>query len=554
MRYLLGLDIGTSGTKTALFNEIGQTIATATYGYDLFQPKAGWAEQNPEDWWNACAEGIKEVIKKSGVNNSDIKGIGLSGQMHGLVLLDKENNLIRNSIIWCDQRTEKECEEITDKIGKQRLIEITGNPALTGFTLSKLLWVRNNEPENYKKINKVLLPKDYIRFKLTGIFATEVSDASGMQMLDINKRNWSSELLNDLQIDKQMLADVYESVVVSGHVIEEAAKLTGLEKGAPVVGGAGDQAAGAIGNGIVKEGVISTVIGSSGVVFASTIEEAAKLTGLEKGAPVVGGAGDQAAGAIGNGIVKEGVISTVIGSSGVVFASTDTPKFDKFGRVHTLCHAVPGKWHIMGVTQGAGLSFKWFKETFCQKEVEECKINGTNIYDVLTEKAAKSKPGANGVVYLPYLMGERTPHLDPNVKGGFFGVSLINNHDDFIRSILEGVSFSLKNCLDIIEGMNVKIEDIRVSGGGAESEVWRKILCDIFQYKLTTVKASEGPALGVAILAGVGAGVYESVEDACDKIIKGHGTITPDERVKERYEEVYSVYNSLYDKVKDIRL
>ncbi len=502
MRYLLGLDIGTSGTKTALFNEIGQTIATATYGYDLFQPKAGWAEQNPEDWWNACAEGIKEVIKKSGVNNSDIKGIGLSGQMHGLVLLDKENNLIRNSIIWCDQRTEKECEEITDKIGKQRLIEITGNPALTGFTLSKLLWVRNNEPENYKKINKVLLPKDYIRFKLTGIFATEVSDASGMQMLDINKRNWSSELLNDLQIDKQMLADVYESVVVSGHVIEEAAKLTGLEKGAPVVGGAGDQAAGAIGNGIVKEGVISTVIGSSGVVFAST----------------------------------------------------DTPKFDKFGRVHTLCHAVPGKWHIMGVTQGAGLSFKWFKETFCQKEVEECKINGTNIYDVLTEKAAKSKPGANGVVYLPYLMGERTPHLDPNVKGGFFGVSLINNHDDFIRSILEGVSFSLKNCLDIIEGMNVKIEDIRVSGGGAESEVWRKILCDIFQYKLTTVKASEGPALGVAILAGVGAGVYESVEDACDKIIKGHGTITPDERVKERYEEVYSVYNSLYDKVKDIRL
>ena len=364
------------------------------------------------------------------------------------------------------------------------------------------MWVRNNEPENYKKINKVLLPKDYIRFKLTGVFATEVSDASGMQMLDINTRNWSDKLLKCLGIDKSLLADVYESLVVSGYVHAEASMLTCLQEGTPVVGGAGDQAAGAIGNGIVREGVISTVIGSSGVVFAST----------------------------------------------------DTPKFDKLGRVHTLCHAVPGKWHVMGVTQGAGLSFKWFKETFCKKEVEECKVEGSNIYDVLTEKAAKSNPGSNGVVYLPYLMGERTPHLDPNVKGGFFGVSLINNHDDFIRSILEGVSFSLKNCLDIIEDMNVKIEDIRVSGGGAESEVWRKILCDIFQYNLTTVKASEGPALGVAILAGVGAGIYESVEDACDKIVKGNDTVNPDKNLKERYDEVYTVYNSLYDKVKDIQL
>lgn len=502
MCYLLGLDIGTSGTKTALFNENGETIATATYVYDLFQPKAGWAEQNPEDWWQACVNGIKEVIQKSKIDNKAIKGIGLSGQMHGLVMLDKENKLIRNSIIWCDQRTERECAEITRKIGRERLIEITGNPALTGFTLSKLLWVKNNEPQNYKKINKILLPKDYIRFKLTGVFATEVSDASGMQMLDINKRNWSIELLDALEIDPSILADVYESVVVSGHITEKTAALTYLQEGTPVVGGAGDQAAGAIGNGIVREGIISTVIGSSGVVFAAT----------------------------------------------------DKPKFDKLGRVHTLCHAVPGKWHVMGVTQGAGLSFKWFKETFCQKEVEDCKSQGKNIYDVLTAKAAKSKPGANGVVYLPYLMGERTPHLDSNVKGGFFGVSLINNYDDFIRSILEGVSFSLKNCLDIIEDMNVKIEDIRVSGGGAESEVWRKILCDIFQYKLTTVKASEGPALGVAILAGVGAGVYESVEAACDKIVKGQDTVNPDESVKERYNEVYEVYNSLYEKVKDIHL
>ena len=502
MRYLLGLDIGTSGTKTALFDENGQTISTATYDYDLFQPQAGYAEQNPEDWWNACVKGISNVIQKAGVQSEDIKGVGLSGQMHGLVLVDKDYKVIRNSIIWCDQRTEKECEEITNTIGKERLIQITGNPALTGFTLSKLLWIRNNEPENYKKIYKILLPKDYIRFKLTNVFATEVSDASGMQMLDINKRDWSDELLKDLNIDKSILADVYESVVVSGKVTEEAAKLTNLSVGTPVVGGAGDQAAGAIGSGIVKEGVISTVMGTSGVVFASA----------------------------------------------------DSPKFDKYGRVHTLCHAVPGKWHVMGVTQGAGLSLNWFKRTFCQKEIEESEKLGRDIYDLLTEKAAKSEPGANGVIYLPYLMGERTPHLDPNVKGGFFGVSLINNHDDFIRSILEGVSFSLKNCLDIIEDMNVKVEGIRGSGGGAESEIWRQILSDILEYPLSTVKASEGPALGVAILAGVGAGVYDSVETACEKILGGNDSekVVPNRELKEVYSKVYEIYNSLYPRIKDI--
>lgn len=502
MRYLLGLDIGTSGTKTALFDENGNTIITATYGYDLFQPQVGWAEQNPEDWWQACVNGIKEVIEKSKVKAEDIKGIGLSGQMHGLVLVDKDYKVIRNSIIWCDQRTEKECAYMTETIGKEKLIKITGNPALTGFTLSKLLWVRNNEPENYNKIYKILLPKDYIRFKLTGVFATEVSDASGMQMLDINTRDWSEELLNELDIDKNILADVYESIVISGKVTVEAAELTNLS--------------------------IDT--------------------------PVVGGAGDQAAGAIGSGIVSEGIISTVIGSSGVVFASTNTPKFDKDGRVHTLCHAVPGKWHVMGVTQGAGLSLNWFKKTFCAKEVEESKRLNINIYDLLSERASKSNPGSNGIIYLPYLMGERTPHIDPNVKGGFFGVSLINNHDDFVRSILEGVSFSLKNCLDIIEGMNVKIEDVRVSGGGAESSVWRQILADTFQYPLTTVKASEGPALGVAILAGVGVGIYESVEEACNKIIKGNAKTEPNVELKEVYSNVYDVYNSLYPRIKDIHI
>lgn len=402
MRYLLGLDIGTSGTKTALFDEFGNTIKTKTYEYKLYQPKSGWAEQDPKDWWEACVKGIKGVIEDSKVNASDIKGIGLSGQMHGLVLLDKDNKVIRKSIIWCDQRTEKECEYITETIGKEKLIKITGNPALTGFTLSKLLWVRNNEKDNYKKIKKVLLPKDYIRFKLTG-----------------------------------------------------------------------------------------------------------------------------------------------------VFASTDSPKFDKYGRVHTLCHAVPNKWHVMGVTQGAGLSLNWFKRTFCEKQMEQSEATGRNVYDILTEKASKSKPGANGVVYLPYLMGERTPHLDPNVKGAFLGVSLINNHDDFVRAILEGVSFSLKNCLDIIEDMNIKIKDIRISGGGAESEIWSQILADIFNYELTTIKASERPALGVAILAAVGAGIYESVEEACEKIIKGGRNVQPNEELKEIYKQVYKIYNTSYRRIED---
>ena len=500
MRYLLGLDIGTSGTKVALFDELGNTISTATYGYDLYQAQVGWAEQKPEEWWNACVNGIKDVIINSKVNSEDIKGIGLSGQMHGLVLLDENNQVIRDSIIWCDQRTGKQCDYMTDIIGKEKLIEITGNPALTGFTLSKLLWVRDNEPENYKKVNKVLLPKDYIRFRLTGVFATEVSDASGMQMLDIKTRNWSDELLQKLEIDKNILADVYESIVISGHVTEEVAKITGLKEG----------------------------------------------TG------VVGGAGDQAAGAVGSGIVSEGIISTVIGSSGVVFAATDMPKFDKEGRVHTLCHAVPNKWHIMGVTQGAGLSLKWFKDNFCRKEIDEAKEKSMNIYDYLSKEAATSKPGANGVIYMPYLMGERTPHIDPNVKGGFLGVSLINNHSDFVRSILEGVSFSLKNCLDIIEDMKVKITDIRVSGGGAESEVWRQILADIFNYRLSTIKASEGPALGVAILAGVGVGIYESVEEACQKIIKGQDVVQPNFDNVTLYDKIYEVYNSLYPRLKDI--
>ena len=366
----IGVDLGTSAVKLLLMDEEGDIKKIVSREYPLFFPHPGWSEQKPEDWFAQSMEGIKELTAEC--DKSQVAGISFGGQMHGLVMLDKDGNVLRKSIIWCDQRTTAEADELTEKVGKERLVEITGNPALTGFTAAKILWVQKNEPELYAKTAKILLPKDYIRYKLTGEYATEVSDASGMQLMDIKNRCWSDEVLEKLNIEKNLLGKMYESCEVTGKVHQEAAKLTGLNEG--------------------------------------TI--------------VVGGAGDQAAGAVGNGIVKTGIVSSTIGTSGVVFAHMDNIQIDKEGRVHTLCHAVPGKWHVMGVTQGAGLSLKWFKENFCRKEIDEAKEKNINIYDYLSKEAAGSKAGANGVIYMPYLMGERTPHIDPNVKGGFVGVSL----------------------------------------------------------------------------------------------------------------------------------
>jgi len=463
----LGIDIGTSGTKTVLFDEMGNTIASSVGEYPLYQPNIGWAEQDPEDWWKATCNTIKEVIYKSGVDASEIKGVGLSGQMHGAVLLDKDYNVLRKSIIWCDQRSSAECNEITSLIGKERLIEITANPALTGFTASKILWVKNNEPDVYSKVAKILLPKDYIRFKLTGEFATEVSDASGMQLMDIPGRKWSDEVLDKLGIEKSMLGKLYESQEVTGKVNKEASSLTGL-----------------------KEGTI-----------------------------VVGGAGDQAAGAIGNGIVKPGVVSSTIGTSGVVFAFSENVSIDPKGRVHTFCHAVPNTWHIMGVTQGAGLSLKWFRDNFCIEEIRTAELMKVDPYMLMDKEAEKVAAGCSGLIYLPYLMGERTPHLDPNAKGVFFGLSAKHEKPDMIRAVMEGVVYSLKDCLEIIKEMGVNVSEVRASGGGGKSPLWRQMQADIFGTEITTINSSEGPALGVAILAGVGAGIYSSVMEACDKVI-----------------------------------
>lgn len=498
MACLLGIDIGTSGTKTVLFDEFGNTVASALKEYPLYQPEMGWAEQDPEDWWQAAADSIREVIAKSGVKASDIRGIGLSGQMHGLVLLDGDNRVLRRSIIWCDQRSTAECEQITSLIGADRLIEITANPALTGFTASKLMWVRNNEPGTFEKIKKILLPKDYVRFRLTGEFATEVSDASGMQLMDIAGRRWSNEVLSKLGIEKSQLADLYESQEVSGKVSRSAA----LE------------------------------------------------TGLKEGTAVVGGAGDQAAGAVGNGIVKPGVISSAIGTSGVVFAFLDRISIDPKGRVHTFCHAVPDTWHVMGVTQGAGLSLKWFRDNFCKEEKSTAEQMNTDPYVLMDQEAEQIRPGSNGLLYLPYLMGERTPHLDPYARGVFFGLSAKHDKRDMIRAIMEGVAYSLRDCLEIIRGMGVNVSEIRASGGGGKSGLWRQMQADVFGTGITTIQSSEGPALGVALLAGTGTGVYKNIAEACDAVIKVKSVQPPDMELYGKYSKLYSLYGQLYRSLK----
>jgi len=498
--HLLGVDIGTSGTKTVLFDEAGHTVASATYEYPLYQPHIGWAEQEPEDWWQATRDSIKQVVQQAaakGITASDIKGIGLSGQMHGMVLLDKDHHVLRPAIIWCDQRTQAECDQITATIGAQRLIEITANPALTGFTASKVMWVKNNQPDIFDKITKVLLPKDYIRFKLTGTFASEVSDASGMQFLDVPNRCWSREVLDKLGIPFDWMADVHESQEITSQVSASVASETGL------------------------------VIGT----------------------PIVGGGGDQAAGALGNGIVKAGVISCTLGTSGVVFAHSDDVSIDPKGRVHTFCHAVPGKWHIMAVTQGAGLSLQWLRNQFGGMERDLAAYLGIDPYILMSQEAEQADAGCGGLVYLPYLMGERTPHLDPNAKGVFFGLSAKHTRNDMIRSVMEGVAYSQLDGLNIIRGMGVACKEVRASGGGARSPFWRQMMADMFETDVVTVNSSEGGALGVALLAGVACGAYDSIAQACDAVIGTLTTQLPGDN-KAVYKRFYPVYQALYPALK----
>ncbi len=497
--YLLGIDLGTSGTKTVLFDTEGAVVASALEEYSMYQPQNGWAEQDPADWWNAAKNTIRTVLEKSGEDPAAVRGLGISGQMHGLVMLDENGRVLRRSIIWCDQRTAEECREITEKVGAQRLIAITANPALTGFTASKILWVRNHEPELYARCRHILLPKDYVRYMLTGQFATEVSDASGMQLLDVPNRCWSKEVLEKLEIDESLLAKVYESPEVTGYV-------TG---------------------------------------------EAAALTGLAEGTPVVGGAGDNAAAAVGTGVVESGKALTTIGTSGVVFAHSDSVTIDPQGRVHTFCAAVPGCWTVMSCTLAAGLSLKWFRDNFCREEIQAASGMGKDPYVLMDQEAERVPIGANRLVYLPYLMGERSPKLDPECRGVFFGLSAIHTKYDMLRAVMEGVIYSQRECLDILRGMGVVSSEMIACGGGGTSPLWRQMMADVYGLPVKTSASKEGPALGVAILAGVGAGVYASVPEACRRLIRTSAPQEPVPGNHEKYEPFYRTYLSLYPALKE---
>ena len=496
MAYLIGIDIGTSGTKVLAIDETGKVAASAMAEYPLSTPRPLWAEQRAEDWWEATCACLKQVLQI--VPPEDVAGVGLSGQMHGLVMLDSANKVIRPAILWCDQRTQAQCDYITDTVGRDLLVAETANPVLTGFTAPKIIWVRDNEPENYDRARMHLLPKDYVRFKLTGEFATEVSDASGTSLLNVPERRWSDAVLGKLGIPKEHLPKVYESYEISGRI---------------------------------------SALGAA-------------ATGLKEDTPVVGGGGDQAAGAVGNGIVQSGIISVTTGTSGVVFAFADKPAVDPQLRVHTFCHAVPGQWHVMGVMLSAGGSLRWYRDTLAMTEKQVAGLMDMDPYELITREAATVPPGSEGLLFLPYLTGERTPHPDPMARGAFVGLTVRHTKAHMGRAVLEGVAFGLRDSLEILKGMGVSIGNVRASGGGARSEVWRQIQADIFDLPLTTINIDEGPALGVALLAGVGTGLYSSIEEACSTVIKVSGQTPARPEAAAAYEKYYEVYRALYPALK----
>jgi xylulokinase len=483
--YWLGIDVGTGGTRALFVDGKGRVRHAFTAPHeDMRMERPLWAEQRPENWWDAAQAAIRGVLTATGASGKDIRGIGLSGQMHGLVLLDAGDRVIRPALIWCDQRSQAQVDAINALIGKATVLACIANPVLTGFTLPKLLWVRDNEPDAFTRVRKILLPKDYIRFKLTGEYVSDVSDASGMALFDVVRRRWSNELVERLSLDARILPRVLESQEISGVVSRAAAECTGLAEGTPVVAGAGDQAASAVGNGIVEPGRVSCTIGTSGVVFAHTA----------------------------------------------------SPAYDPAGRVHTFCHAVRGAWHVMGVTQGAGLSLQWFRKNLAPG-VE---------YDALTAEAARAPVGSQGLYWLPYLMGERTPHLDASARGGWIGLTAKHSRADLIRSILEGVAYSQKDCLSIIEGLGVTTDSVRLSGGGARSAFWRQMFADVLGRRVATLETEEGSAFGAALLSMVGTGEYASVLDVCNAAIHETGSLPPRAAEVEIYTTGHKIYQALY--------
>lgn len=488
--YFLGIDVGTGGTRAVLIDASGALIGSASHEHVPFtSPQTGWAEQNPHDWWNACKNAVRQVITQTGIAPERIACVGLTGQMHCAVLLDRSDNVLRPALIWCDQRTQEQCDWLTAKIGAQRLIELTCNPALTNFTLTKLLWVRQHEPETWKRFHSFLCPKDYVRLRMTGVRAIDVAEASGTLLLDVSRRRWSKEVLAAAGLEESCLPALHESPDIVGHINAEGAAETGLKIGTPVVAGAGDQAAGAVGMGIVQPGAVSATIGTSGVVFAAS----------------------------------------------------NRPALDPKGRIHTFCHAVPGRWHVMGVTQAAGLSLRWFRDNFGAGPDD-----GRDPYERLTAEAAAVPAGCDGVLWTPYLMGERTPHCDANARASLLGLAANHGRGHIVRAILEGVAFSLRDTFTILEEMKVPATEVRLGGGGARSPLWRQIQADVYGQPVSILEAEEGAAYGAAILAGVGAGTWKTVDDACNAAVRVASRVEPDANNVTVMKRQYAAYRRVY--------
>jgi xylulokinase len=500
MDYYLGLDIGTSGTKSLIMDAKARVLATATVEHPISAPRPGWSEQNPEDWWASAAKATGRVIKKADINGKDIKGIGLSGQMHGLVLLDAEGEVIRPSLLWNDQRTGKQASDIEQKVGgRKKLIKLTGNMAQTSFTLTKLLWVRENEPAHYDRAATMLLPKDYVRYRLTGQRVGEVSDMSGTLMLDPKTRDWSKSILQTFEIDSGLLPPVVESHEVTGRVTQDVA---------------------------------------------------AKL-GLAKGTIVVGGGGDQPAGAIGNGVVTDGLTSAMMGTSGVVFTHSKDFKTDPQSRVGTFCASVEGEYCMFGCVLSAGGSFQWLRNTIGAEEIRKAKREKCDPYELLTAQAAQAPIGCEGVFFLPYLTGERTPHADPDARGGWIGIHSRTRRNELIRSVMEGATFAMNDAVNVLKEVGQKITRIRLSGGGARSKFWRQMQADIYGKTCEMINTEEGGAYGVALLAGVGAGEFKNIKQACQAAIEVTQTIKPDPKARKAYARLHQQYDRLYPALKD---
>jgi len=485
MNYFLGIDTSTTSSKALLIDERGEVIAVASSPHTLQTPKPLWSEQNPLEWWGAVSASIKSVLEKAGVSGERIAAVGLTGQMHGLVLLDEAGNVLRPAILWNDQRTQSQCDEIHQRIGKEKFIQITGNVALTGFTAPKILWVQENEPEVYAKAKHVLLPKDYIRYKLTGEYAMDKADGAGTVLFDLKLRDWSTEVLDALGIDRAWMPRTFEGIECTGLVNEEAASRTGLKVGTPVAAGGGDQAAGAVGVGAVEPGIVGLTVGTSGVVFATT----------------------------------------------------PSALIEPEGRLHAFCHAVPGMWHFMGVMLSAAGSLQWYRDT----------LASDMSFDDLVKEAESAPAGCEGLLFLPYLSGERTPYPDPLARGAFIGLTLRHRRAHMTRAVLEGVAFGLKDSFILIQNAGLgQITQVRASGGGTKGALWRQILASVLEAELVTVNTSEGGAFGAALLAGVGAGAWVDVPSACKAIIRITGQTLPDEAQMNIYRKLYPLYHDLY--------